>query len=280
MTTPDAHAPSGPGSAALGVSIVHGLSTATTSWARTPLKILTPRARGESVWAYTSSFGGGMVAGDRTRLEVNIDAGARCFLGTQASTKIYRNPARLPCSHEVKATIADDALLILAADPVQCFAESIYEQRQHFDLSATGNLLLIDWMTAGRAARGELWHFHRYLSRNEVQRGGKKIIIDALLLDAADGALAGKYRGGRFQCLATVALFGPCLSDHAKAILEWCAAQPIQPNAPVIFAASPCHEGAIVRFAGVSVEHVGMAIRERLGFVRELLDDDPWARKW
>jgi len=280
MTTPDAHAPSAPGSAALGVSVVHGLSTATTSWARTPLKLLTPRARGESVWAYTSSFGGGMVAGDRTRLEVTIDAGARCFLGTQASTKIYRNPGRLPCSHELTAKIADDALLILAADPVQCFAESLYEQRQYFDLSVTGNLVLVDWMSAGRAARGELWQFQRYLSRNEVQRGGKKILIDALLLDATDGALAGKYRGGRFQCLATVALFGPRLSEHAKDILEWCAAQPIQPNAPVIFSASSCQEGAIIRFAGVSVEQVGMAIREQFIFVRELLDDDPWSRKW
>ena len=113
-----------------------------------------------------------------------------------------------------------------------------------------------------------------------MQRGGKKILIDALLLDATDGALAGKYRGGRFQCLATVALFGPRLSEHAKDILEWCAAQPIQPNAPVIFSASSCQEGAIIRFAGVSVEQVGMAIREQFIFVRELLDDDPWSRKW
>lgn len=278
MTTPNVHAPSG--SAALGVSIVHGLSTATTSWARTPLKLLTPRARGESVWAYTSSFGGGMVAGDRTRLEVSIDAGARCFLGTQASTKIYRNPGRLPCSHELTAKIADDALLILGADPVQCFAESVYEQRQHFDLSDSANLLLVDWMSAGRSARGEVWQFHRYLSRNEVQRGGKMVLVDGLLLDATDGVLADKYRGGRFQCLATVALFGPRLSEHVKGILDWCGAQPIQPNAPVMFAASPCREGAVVRFAGVSVEQVGLAIRERLGFVRELLDDDPWSRKW
>src|SRR5204862_7713297 len=93
------------GDAVLAVSMVHGLSAATTAWARSPLKLLTPRSRGESVWAYTSSFGGGMVAGDRTRLEVTIDAGARCFLGTQASTKIYRNPGRLPCSHELTAKI-------------------------------------------------------------------------------------------------------------------------------------------------------------------------------
>ncbi len=201
------------GDAALAVSLVHGLSAATTAWARSPMKLLTPRSRGESVWAYTSSFGGGMVAGDRTRLEVTVDPGACCFLGTQASTKIYRNPAHLPCSHELIAKIDDDALLILAPDPVQCFADSSYEQRQHFTLSPSANLLLIDWMSGGRTARGERWSFHRYLSRNEIERDGRKVLIDALSLDSRDGALDSKYRGGRFNCLATVALFGPRLAE-------------------------------------------------------------------
>ena len=268
------------GQAALGVSLVHGLSAATTAWARSPIKLLTPRSRGDSVWAYTSSFGGGMVAGDRTRLEVTIDAGARCFLSTQASTKVYRNPNRLPCSHELTAKVGDDALLILAPDPVQCFAESSYEQRQYFALGASGNLVLVDWMSAGRTARGERWNFRRYLSRNEVERAGKKLLIDALLLDSHDGALDSRYRGGRFNCLATVALFGPRLARYAKELLDWCSAQPIAPKADLVFAASPLHEGALLRGAGTSVEEVGRAIHERLGFVRELLNDDPWARKW
>jgi len=268
------------GDAALGVSLVHGLSAATTAWARSPLKLLTPRTRGETVWAYTSSFGGGMVAGDRTRLEVIVDPGASCFLGTQASTKIYRNPAHLPCSHELVARVGDDALLILAPDPVQCFAESCYEQRQSFNLASTANLLLVDWMSSGRTARGERWNFHRYLSRNEIERAGRKVFIDALSLDSRDGALGSKYRGGRFNCLAAVALFGPRLASYAKEILDWCSAQPIVPGAGLVFAASPIQEGAVLRFAGTSVEEVGAAIHERLAFVRQLLQDDPWARKW
>src|SRR4029453_17992338 len=135
--------------------------------------------RGDSVWAYTSSFGGGLVAGDRTRLELRLDAKARCFLSTQASTKVYRNPAQLPCSHELIATVAEEALLILAPDPVQCFAESCYEQRQEFCLNANANLVFVDWMSGGRTSRGERWRFHRYLSRNDIERDGKKLLIDA-----------------------------------------------------------------------------------------------------
>jgi urease accessory protein len=173
-----------------------------------------------------------------------------------------------------------DALLILAPDPVQCFADSSYEQRQHFILDPSANLLLVDWISAGRAACGELWNFRHYSSRNEVQRQGKKLLVDALRLDADAGTISGQYRVGRFQCLATVVLLGPGLGLYAQQILEWCNAQPIDPQARVVFSASPLREGVILRMAGMSVEEVGRAIPERVAFVRELLHDDPFSRKW
>ncbi|MGC3957324.1 MAG: urease accessory protein UreD [Verrucomicrobiota bacterium] len=80
------------------VTTVFGESTAVSSFASSPMKLLTPVARGKSVWAYTSSFGGGLVAGDKTQLSVKINSDVRCFLGTQSSTKVYRNPAACPAS--------------------------------------------------------------------------------------------------------------------------------------------------------------------------------------
>jgi len=53
-------------SAQLTVESVSGQSAVTSVFAQNPLKLLTPRSRGQSVWAYTSSFGGGFVAGDET----------------------------------------------------------------------------------------------------------------------------------------------------------------------------------------------------------------------
>jgi hypothetical protein len=60
------------GCARLEVEMVFGESTATTAWASNPLNLLTPCSRGKSVWAVTSSFGGGLVAGDQTRLAARI----------------------------------------------------------------------------------------------------------------------------------------------------------------------------------------------------------------
>jgi urease accessory protein len=244
------------------------------------MRILTPRSRGAMVWAYTSNFGGGMVAGDKTRLELRVDAGARCFLGTQASTKIYRNPDNLPCSHHLWAHLGENAFLILTPDPVQCFAESSYEQSQHFVLSRSANLILVDWMSAGRSPRGERWNFRRYSSRNVIEREGRELLVEAVLLDEEDGALASPFRGGRFNCLAFVALFGPVLAGFAKAILDGQGAQPITPGAALLSSASARAEGLLLRLAGASAEEVGRAIHKQLGFVRQLFEDDPWSRKW
>jgi urease accessory protein len=268
------------GQAQLHVASLAGHSTVVRCSASNPLRLLAPRSRGPSIWAYTSSFGGGLIAGDQTRLDVKVDRAARCFLTTQASTKIYRNPRSLPCSHELGALIADDALLVLAPDPVQCFAASSYEQRQHFELAARANLVLVDWMSGGRSARGEQWSFNRYLSRNEVHRNGELVWLDSLLLDSQETEIRGRFRTGGFNCLATVVLIGEMLATPASQIVDWVNAQPITPEAQLVYAASPLREGVMLRIAGPGPQLVGQEIYRHLSFVRDLLADDPWARKW
>ncbi len=268
------------GFAALHVGKVHGASTVLASRSRSPVCLLTPRPRGPSVWAYTSSLGGGMVAGDTVQIDLTIDPAAVCFLGTQASSKIYRNPAGRPCSHRLEASIAEEATLILAPDPVQCFAEASYTQHQVFNLTPAANLILVDWISAGRLARGERWSFQRYFSRNEIRRHGQPIAIDAIDLDATSGSLTNRFRAGRFNCLATLFLFGPRLQVPVQDCLAAIASMPNNPEASFVVAASPVQEGIILRCAGSSVEETGRVLAQHLRFVHALLDDDPWARKW
>jgi urease accessory protein len=215
------------GAAGLHVGSVLNRSTVLLSWARNPMCLLTPRAKGESVWAYTSSYGGGMVAGDETRLDLKIDSQARCFLSTQASTKIYRNPAGLPCGHTLQANIGENAFLALVPDPIQCFAESSYEQQQYFHLLSGASLLMVDWLSSGRSARSERWAFRRYRTRNEVVQCGQRVFLDSLLLDNDSGDLMNRFRTGRFNCLATVLMIGPLLQQYARESLSRLETSPV-----------------------------------------------------
>src|SRR5262245_163756 len=103
-------------------------STVSQAYASSPLRLLMPRNHGRAAWIYTSSFGGGLVDGDRVSLDIVVDAGAAAFVSTQASTKVYRSACGT--SAELRASVGDEGLLVLAPDPVVCFAASRYRQTQ------------------------------------------------------------------------------------------------------------------------------------------------------
>jgi urease accessory protein len=267
------------GNAGLSVNVVAGQSAVTEAWCSNPLKLLTPRSRGPSVWAYLSSFGGGLVAGDRTSLTVRVGPNARCFITTQSSTKVYRNPQRKQCSHKLSARLEENSLLIMAPEPVQSFADSNYRQLQDFHLHPTAGLVLMDWFSSGRAARGERWTFHRLQSRNEVFIDGRRCLLDSLELDHAHGPIGGVHRLGRFNCVAMVSIVGAPLREKAGALLASVGSQSIGKRASLVFSASPVGGGVVLRIAGEHQEEVARYIYQALEFVGQLLRDDPWIRK-
>jgi urease accessory protein len=238
--------------------------------ANSPLKLLLPRNHGRGVWAYMASFGGGLVDGDSIHFEVDVGAGAMGLLSTQSSTKVYRSPRG--CRQALQARVGEEALLVLLPDPVACFAGARYEQETTVTLAPRASLILLDAFTCGRAARGERWAFSRYLNRTLVKREGVPLLLDAIRLDPEEGALP--PRMGRFEALATLAVFGP-----AVAVLR--TPPPLRRRAPVVEAASSLGgDGALLRVAATSVEEAMSAVRSRLRDLPVLLGDNPFARKW
>lgn len=257
---------------------VRGVSTVTSALAENPLKLFTSRTGETSVWAYLSSYGGGFVAGDQTRLDLQLAPQTRCFLSTQASTKVYRNPGALPCGHQTIATLGEGSLLVFAPDPIQAFAGSAYAQRQEFHLAAGAGLVLVDSLSSGRVACGERWAFQCYASRNEVFVDGSRVFLDALRLRADENPGSPPLMG-RYNCLATLLMVGELVRAGAQALLDEIAAHPVSRAASLVCSASPVAGGVLLRIAGEQTAEVGQALRRHLQFVSPLLGDDPWARK-
>jgi urease accessory protein len=255
---------------------IAGRSVVTRLSATSPLKLLNPRANGDCAWVFASTYGGGLLGGDSIRLDVDVAPAASCLLSTQASTKIYRTTGKAS-RQELLVTADNGAIVVSAPDPVVCFAGAIYQQRQRFILAPDARLVMIDWFTSGRHARGERWAFHRFDSRAEVFIEDRCVFRDALLLDPADGALTDPIRMGLIDCFATIVLVG--LNDREGELLQYVSAQPARQES-LLFAASPIENGVVLRVAGRQTETVGRWIRDRLGFVADLVGQDPWARKW
>jgi urease accessory protein len=254
-----------------------GRSVVTQAYATSPLRLLTPKNHGSAAWVYTSSYGGGLVNGDRIVLDVNIGPGAAALLSTQASTKVYRSPQGT--STELHARIAADGLLAVVPDPVVCFAAARYRQLQSFELSPDGGLVLVDWMSSGRHAAGERWEFHEYVAQLRVRVGGQLVLDDALALRRDQGDLL--ERLGRFDALAVLLILGTPMREPAAELAARVAAIPVLRRPGQIVAAATVGEcGCLVRLAGASAELTATTIRDYLGFLPGLLGEDPWARKW
>jgi len=265
-----------PGCGSITVAASGGRSRVTRAFAASPLRLLTPRNHGSASWIYTSTFGGGLVGGDAFDLGIDVLDGANAYVSTQSATKVYRSPSAT--SVALRATIARDATLVIAPDPVICFAGSSYRQVQHFDLHPEASLVFVDWLSSGRHASGERWQFDRYESRMIVRRGGRTIVHEALLLSPDHGPLP--ERIGRFESLLVAIVMGPAVAAGAAAALTRIEGQPLGRRAPEIVSASRLDGGCLIRIAGISVEQTGSTLRDLLGFVPSLLGDDPWARKW
>ncbi len=236
-----------------------------------------PQNHGSAAWVYTSSYGGGLVDGDRIALDVDVGPGAAAFLSTQASTKVYRSPRGT--STELHARISTEGFLAVIPDPTVCFAASRYEQVQSFDLSEGSGLVLVDWVSSGRHASGERWAFHEYVARLRARVEGRLVLHDALALRGDDGDL--RDRLGRFDVLAVLLILGMRLRDRAAELAARVAEMPVVRRSGQVASATPVGEGGcLVRVAGTSVEQTARTVREYLGFLPRLLGDDPWARKW
>lgn len=154
-----------------------------------------PDGKKKSVLVFMLSYGGGLVAGDQVSLAVDVRPGARLSLVTQGTTKVFKAPPPVQTTRSksksagplvvvtrqnLQMRVAAGAALCLLPDPVQPFADSVYEQVQVMRLAAgrrdssssssseAATLCLLDWVTQGRAARGENWSFTRWQGRNEV----------------------------------------------------------------------------------------------------------------
>jgi urease accessory protein len=163
---------------------------------------------------------------------------------------------------------------------VQAFANSTYTQRQEFQLGSGAGLVLVDWFTAGRTARGERWGFRLFDSRNEVFINRCRVFLDSVALDSSEADLKTAHRMARFNCMATLLLVGTPLLVAREALLKNIAELPVEKKSSLVCSASPVREGALLRIAGEDVEQTGHELHRQLAFVSGILGDDPWARKW
>ena len=163
-------------------SRVGGRSRLTSCLAVAPLKIFSPKPEADYTAAVLSSYGGGLVAGDSTRLRVRCGREAKLFLGTQAFTKVYKATAGQVAHQTLAGRVESGACVVSLPDPVVPYADSVFVQEQVWHLDAKALLVLLDSGTAGRGARGERFHYRSYTSNMSIYWASELVLAERLSL--------------------------------------------------------------------------------------------------
>jgi urease accessory protein len=171
---------------------------------------------------------GGLTGGDRTRVAIEVGAGSRVTLTTQAAEKIYRAlPSTGDAIVQVEMQVDADAWAEWLAQETIVFEGSRLRRSFTADVAATAKLLAVESVVFGRTAMGE--HFDTGLLHDawHIRRGGKLIWVDALHLEGEVRQLRGAPFGfGTSVACSTVLYVGADATQQlteARRILSQCA---------------------------------------------------------
>jgi urease accessory protein len=263
------------GTGALGFRREGRKTIVSRAFAASPLRVLMPNNHGHAAWVFLASLGGGLVDGDRFDVRIDLEERAAAFVGTQASTKIYRSPHG--CEQTLVVQAAAGSTIAVVPDPVVCFAGARYRQRNHFALARDASLVLLDGYTCGRGARGERWQFDLFASRTTIEKDGHALIVDACRLDPAHGPLV--ERMGRVDVVLSLIAIGPAFSRLREVMLSPRAA-PSRGDREVVAASAVGEDAAMLRIAAERFERASYLLRPSFAALADVLGDDPFARKW
>jgi urease accessory protein len=153
---------------------------------------------------------GGILAGDRLSLDVEVAKGAQAQITTTGATRIYRHREGAEDSQQrAKFTIADGATFEYLPDPLIPYAGSRHSQRASFSLGRDATLFW--WEVLANT-----FAFERLQISNAIDVCGKPALREDFMLEPAKRPLLNAARMAQSTHLATL-----CVLKESKTSAFW-----------------------------------------------------------
>ena len=214
---------------------------------------------------HLNNVSGGVVAGDRLALHVEVMPGAAGLLTTTGATRLYRHREGAEDSEQtVSFAVGDAGLLEYLPDVVIPYAGSRHVQRTAVRLGLSAAYFGWDVMAPGRMAAGERFAFERLRVQTEISAGGRPIVREDYSLEPARMNLAAVPRMAEFSHTASFCAIQqgrpPSFWRELESRLNGLAQQRERPGHSVWGASMLASDGVVVR--GLSMS--GCYIQETL----------------
>ncbi len=157
-----------------------------------------------SALVHLLNVSGGLLGGDRLKVEVRVGAGACAQVTTTGATRLYRPRSEAPATVQVNDfTVEENALLEYVPDPLIPFARARFCQQSVIRLGKEAGLFWWEIVAPGREARGELFEYERVELEAEIQVRGRTVALERSRLEPRARALSSLARLGPYRYLAT-----------------------------------------------------------------------------
>lgn len=172
---------------------------------------------GGSMLVHLNNVSGGVLAGDRLALDIDIEEGASAQITTIGATRLYRHRAGVGDSEQhTNISVAEGALLEYLPDAVIPYAGARHLQRTSITLGEGAALFWWEVLAPGRQAAGEQFAFERLCVENRLRIGGIPVLSESFLLEPYKKSLPSTARMHEYSYLASF-----CACQEGRPAVFW-----------------------------------------------------------
>ncbi|WP_229402312.1 urease accessory protein UreD [Micromonospora okii] len=215
---------------------------------------------------------GGVLQGDRLRMDVDVGPGARAHVVTQSATKIQEMDANYGTQIQ-SFTLADDAYVEFLPEPVIPFRRSRFVSHTRVRLPRSATMLYAEVLQPGRKyyGDGEIFAYDLFSSELRAERpDGRGLFVEKFVVTPGRFPVARLGVMERFHVFGNVVLLTD--PERAARVHERTAADPVwDEETPLATAVSrlPNDAGLIFKVLGRETEPVRAAVRAFCVVARE-----------
>lgn len=128
---------------------------------------------------FTSSYGGGMLQGDRIDMHIECRDGSSLCLESQGNQHLYtRQDGKRGVFQNIQGEVGENSRVISLPQPTVMHEGSDFHQNQTWSLKASSQFILVDTFHIGRSENGERFSYRSYGSDIELRLDGEPIYLD------------------------------------------------------------------------------------------------------
>jgi urease accessory protein len=222
-------------------------------------------------YLYIVSPSGGILQGDRYRIDITLDSNTFAHVTTQGATRIYKMEKNY-ASQIVNINVGDGSYFEYIPDQIIPFRNSRFYQEVELNVHDNATLIYSEAIVPGRVASGEAFEYDicylRTVGRNQ---SGKIRFMDTVKLEPRNENLRDEWILGNFKIVGTtyvvtresyIAALQYEISDKIKGF-------EVKGNISVGTSILPARQGMVVRIVGNSSEDMKKIIFEVVRIARK-----------